>query len=299
MGRCLLLLIATLLLISGAFAAEKEIDALLPAECASGWAMDGKVATYNPENLYKYIDGEAELYMPYGFRKAATVMYARPGSSDTGMVVNIFEMGSLLDAYGIYSNYLTPALEQAKIGADGFVDESQLMFYQDRYFVQIEASGSVTQGVPLLRSCGEALSRNLPAGKQRPRELDFLKIPEAVSLTEKYYASGLLGHDFFGKGFTGEVMIGKTRAKSILILAESQTATAKIFTEYEKYLKESKASPQVSNEKGDAVLHAIDPLYKGVVLRQSGQYVVGVVGLANPHDGDAIVAQLVKRLPNR
>ena len=30
------------------------------------------------------------------------------------MVVNIFEMGSLLDAYGIYSNYLTPALEQAR-----------------------------------------------------------------------------------------------------------------------------------------------------------------------------------------
>ena len=202
MARCLLLLIATLSLISGAFAAEKEIDALLPAECTSGWAMDGKVATYNPENLYKYIDGEAELYMPYGFRKAATVMYARPGSSDTGMVVNIFEMGSLLDAYGIYSNYLTPALEQAKIGADGFVDESQLMFYQDRYFVQIEASGTVTQGGPLFRSCGEAISRNLPAGKQRPRELDFLKIPEAVPLTEKYYASGLLGHDFFGKGFT-------------------------------------------------------------------------------------------------
>src|SRR5208283_5109299 len=120
-------------------------------ECASGWVMDGKVATYNPENLYKYIDGEAELYMPYGFRKAATAMYARLGSSDTGMVVNIFEMGSLLDAFGIYSNYCTPALEQTKIGAEGFLDESQLMFYQDRYFIQIEASGALTEGGPLFR----------------------------------------------------------------------------------------------------------------------------------------------------
>jgi hypothetical protein len=296
---CLLILTAVLCIAGPLPAAEKAVENVLPANCVTGWAMDGKVATYNPENLYKYIDGEAELYMPYGFRKAATVIYVKPGSSDTGIVVNVFEMGSLLDAFGIYSNQRSPTLEQVTIGADGFLDESQLMFYQDRYFVQIEASGSITQEGPLFRSCAETISRNLPDGKQKPRELDFLKIPEAVPLTEKYYASGLLGHDFFGKGFTGEVMIGKARAKSILILGESQTATAKIFTEYEKYLKESKASPQVSNEKGEALIHAIDPLYKGVVLRQSGQYVVGVVGLANPQDGDAIVAQLVKRLPSR
>ena len=143
------------------------------------------------------------------------------------------------------------------------------------------------------------ISRNLPAGKQRPRELDFLKIPEAVPLTEKYYASGLLGYDFFGKGFTGEVMIGEGKAKSIIILGESEEAAARVFTEYGKYLKEVKALPQISNDKGGTVLHVFDPLYKGVVLHQSGQYVVGVVGLKEPHEGDPIVAQLVKRIPSR
>ncbi len=202
-GSCLLILMAVLSLASPASAAEKALEAILPAECAAGWAMDGKVATYNPENLYKYIDGEAELYMPYGFRKAATVMYVKPGSPDIGIVANIFEMGSLLDAFGIYSNYRSPTLEQTKIGAEGFLDESQLMFYQDRYFVQIEASGTVTQGGSLFRSCAEAISRNLPGGKEKPRELEFLKVPGAVPLTEKYYAAGLLGYSFFGKGFYG------------------------------------------------------------------------------------------------
>ena len=237
MMRCLVILMALLFFASPASAAERALEAILPVECASGWVMDGKVATYTPENLYKYIDGEAELYMPYGFRKAATAMYVKPGNKDIGIVVNVFELGSLLDAFGIYSNYRSPTLEQIKAGAEGFLDESQLMFYQDRYFVQTEASGAITQEGSLFRSCVDAISRNLPDGREKPRELDFLKIPEAVPLTEKYYASGLLGHDFFGKGFTGEVMVGKTRAKSILILAESQTATAKIFAEYEEYLK--------------------------------------------------------------
>lgn len=299
MLRCLLILTAVLLIVSPLHAAEKALENVLPEGCAAGWAMDGKVATYNPENLYKYIDGEAELYIPYGFRKAATVMYAKPGNKDIGIVANIFEMGSLLDAFGIYANFRTPALTQVKAGAEGFLDESQLMFYQDRYFIQIEASGALTEGGPLFRSCAETISRNLPDSKQKPRELDFLKVPEAVPLTEKYYASGLLGHSFFGRGFTGEVTIGKEQAKSVVMLGESEEVASRIFTEYAKYLRESKAVPQVSGDKGDAALHVIDPLYKGVVLQQSGKYVVGVVGLKEPRDGDTIIAQLLKRLPSR
>ena len=299
MTRCLLLLMAMLSIASPVFAAEKAIEAFLPASCAPGWVMDGKVATYTPENLYKYIDGEAELYMPYGFRKAATVMYAKPDTKDIGIVANIFEMGSPLDAFGIYANFRSPTLEQIKVGAEGFLDESQLMFYQDRYFVQIEASGAVTQEGPLFRSCAETISRNLPDGKEKPRELEFLKVPGAVPLTERYYAGGLLGHGFFGKGFTVEVMIGEARVKAILIPGGSEEAAARVFTEYEKYLKKSNAVPRISNDKGGIVLHVIDPLYKGVVLHQSGQYVVGVVGLKEPHEGDGIVAQLLKRLPGR
>jgi hypothetical protein len=295
----LLLLMAALSVASPVFAADKAVEALLPASCAPGWAMDGTVATYTPENLYKYIDGEAELYMPYGFRKAATVMYAKPDTKDIGIVANIFEMGSLLDAFGIYVNFRSPALEQIKVGAEGFLDESQLMFYQDRYFVQIEASGSITQEGTLFRSCAEAISRNLPDGKEKPRELEFLKVPGAVPLTERYYAGGLLGHGFFGKGFTVEVMIGEARIKAILMLDGSEEAARRVFAEYGKYLKESNVAPRISYDKGGAVLHVTDPLYKGVVLRQSGHYVVGVVGLKEPHDGDGIVAQLVKRLPGR
>ena len=298
MTHCLLLLMAMLSIASPVFAAEKGIEDFLPASCAPGWVMDGTVSTYTPENLYKYIDGEAELYMPYGFRKAATVLYAKPDTKDIGIVANIFEMGSPLDAFGIYANFRSPTLEQIKVGAEGFLDESQLMFYQNRYFVQIEPSGAVTQEGPLFLSCAETISRNLPDEKGKPRELEFLKVPGAVPLTEKYYAGGLLGHGFFGKGFTVEAMIGEARVKAVLILGSSEEAARRVFTEYGKYLKESNAAPQISNDKGGVVLHVIDPLYKGVVLHRSGQFVVGVVGLKEPHEGDGIVAQLLKRLPH-
>lgn len=299
MIRTLLILVVLLSVVSPASAAEKAVETFLPPSCATGWVMDGKVATYTPETLYKYINGEAELYLPYGFRKAATVMYVKPDGKEGGVVVNVFEMGSLLDAFGIYGNFRGPTMDQIKTGAEGFLDESQLMFYQDRYFVQIEASGSLTQGGPLFQSCADAISRNLPESKEKPRELDILKIPGAVPLTEKYYATGLLGYSFFGKGLTGEAVVGEARAKSLVILAGSEEAARRVFAQYPEYLKKSGITPVISSDTAGTLLRTTDPLYKGVLLRQSGSYVVGVVGLKDPGAGDAIVEQLLKRLPAR
>jgi hypothetical protein len=278
-------------------AAQRALETMLPAAFTPGWTADGKVVTYTPENLYKYIDGEAELYLPYGFRKAVTVMYVKAGSGDTGIVVNIFEMGSPLDAFGIYANYRSPTLKRIEVGAEGFLDESQLMFYQDRYFVQVESSGALTQEGPVFLACAEAVSRNLPGNRQRPLEVEFLKVAATVPLTEKYYAAGILGYGFLGKGLTAEAVLEGALVKPIVILGASEETAKKTLADYGKYLKNAGAQVEVANDKGGLLLHAVDPLYKGVVLFQSGRYVVGVVGLGEPHEGDELVTRLAGRLP--
>lgn len=285
-------------------AADQKLEGFLPASCAPGWAMEGKAATYTPENLYRYINGEAEIYLPYGFKKAATVRYIKTDTPageprEKGMVVNIFEMGSLLDAFGIYSNYRSSALPQLKVGAEGFLDETQLMFYQDRYFVQIESSGSLTQEAGLFQSCAEAVSGNLPRSREKPREIGLLNLAGAVALTEKYYPRGLLGYGFFGRGLTVEVAIKGEPAKALVMLAGSEEAARRIFYDYGKYLEGAKVVPEISRDKKGISLRVIDPLYKGTVLHQSGAFVVGVVGLNKPQEGDGLIGQLLERLPGR
>ncbi len=296
MIRVVSILVALLSVACPLSAAQNPPEASLPATCAAGWAMDGKAATYTPENLYKYIDGEAELYLPYGFEEAAVAMYAQPDGVGHGIVANIFRMGSLLDAFGIFASYRDPTAEQITLGAEGFIDEAQLMFYQDRYFVRIEASGAVPASAGALRSCAEAISRNLPPGEEKPRELDFLKVPGTIPLTDRYYPGGLLGHGFFGRGMTAEVMLGGERVKSVVMFGASDAAAARIFDDYGKYLKGAGVVPAITDEKKGAVLHVIDPLYKGVVLRRSGRFVVGLTGLKEAHAGDALTAVLLSRL---
>jgi hypothetical protein len=278
-------------------AADKIDETLLPDSCAKGWVTDGKASTYTPENLYKYIDGEAELYLPYGFEQAQTVMYVRPADKSNGLVANVFKMGSLLDAFGIYGNYRAAGVEPAKLGAEGFIEESQVMFYQGRYFVQVIASGSITEGSPLFLSCAAAISRNLPGDGGTPREPAYLQVAGLVPMTERYYADGLLGYGFLGRGLTAEVTLKGVRVKAFVVLGDSDASIERVFDAYVKQLKEGQAMPQVSHDKGRFRLTAIDPLYKGVVLQQSGRFAAGVAGLADPRDGEGIVAQIVRGLP--
>ncbi len=277
-------------------AAESTVETILPQACADGWVKEGPVSTYTRENLYKYIDGEAELYMPYGFRKAATVMYVKPGSKG-GLVVNVFEMGSSLDAFGIYGNYRSPSLERVAVGTEGFADESELMFFKDRYFAQVSASGALTQERPLFLACAGSVAAAMPGKAAMPPEIEPLKVVGLVPASEKYFPEGLLGYGFLGKGLTADVMLSSGQVKAFVVLRDSPDGMERTIDAYTKYLRDSKAALEVSRNGRGTIIRATDPLFKGVVLQQSGRYGVGVAGLKNPHEADELVDRLISRLP--
>ena len=278
-------------------AAEKAVETLLPQACPQGWVKDGPVSTYTRENLYKYIDGEAEMYMPYGFERAATVMYAKPGGKEDGLVVNIFEMGSPLDAFGIYGSYRSPALDKVAVGAEGFADESEMMFFKDRYFAQIMTSGTLTQERPLFLACAEAVAAAMPGKTAMPPEVGLLKVAGLVPGTERYFPEGLLGYGFLGKGLTGDVMLAGAQVKAFVMLRDSPDGMERTIDAYAKYLRDSKAPLEVSRNGSGTIIRTTDPLFKGVVLQQSGRYGVGVAGLKEPHEADELIQRLISLLP--
>ena len=134
------------------------------------WALKGKPVLYNPDNLFEHINGEAELFMPYGFERLATATYITGKDADAWLVADVYKMGSLLDAFGIYSNYRRADAEAVRIGADGFISPTQMMFYQDRYFVRLQITeGEASNGRSLsawVASC-RAICRPIPVNQNR------------------------------------------------------------------------------------------------------------------------------------
>jgi hypothetical protein len=97
-----------------------------------GWKA-GEDRMYRSENLFDYIDGGAELYLSYGFKQLHKRTYVREGQPE--IIVDIFDMGSSANAFGVFSHSREVVNEDFGQGSEyhgGF-----LRFWKNRYYISI------------------------------------------------------------------------------------------------------------------------------------------------------------------
>ena len=272
----------------------KFVDKVLPDPgFEEGWKNDG-FRFYNADTVFEYIDGEAEIYFPYGFESLATTTYMK--NEDYTLVADVYKMGSLLDAFGIYSNYIYSDADIVDIGGQGFVDGYQMMFYKGDYFVRLSAYNEPEQNRRDFLNCAEAISKNITGESKIPIELDFLQIEELHSLTEQYIAESLLGYKFFSKGLLADATNEKSIVKIFVVIENSDEEADKCLNEYVEYLKENNGNPILTIDDDGTLLKAEDPLYKGVAALKLRNYILGVAKLKEPDNGINLIREMRKKV---
>jgi hypothetical protein len=273
------------------------MENLLPARgCAQGWELKDKAALFDKETLFDHINGEAELYFPYGFDLLATATYMNTNNSEVWLVADVYRMASPLDAFGIYSNYRKADATSVAIGAEGFVSSSQLMFYQDRYFVRLQVTGATSLEQDAFLACGRSLSEKLPSNAPNAGVLEALKIPGIVPKTERYIAKSLLGYAFFRRGIIADALLESEGAQVFLVPEASVSAARETFDHYRSYLKAEGKNIQLQEKRDYVSITAVDPLYGSVFVEQSGCYIIGAVRLKEFSSATKLIEQLRERL---
>jgi len=97
----------------------------------------GPLTVYNRTNLFDYMNGEAEAYLPFGFHLLYVAVYIT-GKTDSRMVLEIYEMGTSEGSADILKKYSgeTGATLPA-IGDAAWADKGIVLFRQGKYFVRI------------------------------------------------------------------------------------------------------------------------------------------------------------------
>lgn len=283
-----------------AMAASNSLLSVLPAGgFAEGWLMDEKPALFTQDTLFDYINGEAELYLPYGFDTLATARYGKKGAAGQEIAVDVYRMGSPLDAFGIWSNYRKADTPGCAVGTDCALSASQMLFYQDRYFVRVQATGTTVPGPDVFLACGRVLSRALPAGKGRPGELELLRVRGIVPRTERYLPQSLLGYPFFRRGLTAEANPGGGRAQIFAVIETSPAAARKAFDQYLGSLKDAGRDVHLTVTGNRTSLEGSDPLYGKVIVEQSGRYLVGAIRLKDTASVKPVIEEMKARTRER
>jgi hypothetical protein len=267
----------TTLLLSLPLGARAAVDMeglLPPASCGVGWQMEGKPLFYDRDTLSDRIDGEAELCFPYGFERMAAARYAPKNNSEAGIDVEIYRMGSLLDAYGMYANYRQKDGNTLAVGAESNISSSQIYLYQGRLFVHIQVTGTADAGTDALIECGRSVASLLPGSKDRPPELSAMDRPEVIKGSERYLPQSLLGYDFLNKGIMADAVAGGTNLQVFRLFGTTAESATVAFDRFRSQLTQGEIMP---GAKDVALLEGVDPLYGPVIVLKKGNCLAGTL----------------------
>ncbi|MGB7971590.1 MAG: DUF6599 family protein [Candidatus Deferrimicrobiaceae bacterium] len=187
---------------------------------ARSWTATEPPRTFGPNNLYEEIDGEAELFLPYGFREL-TVGFLHPAGNEKAEVrLEIFRQATPRDAFGVFSQQRFPDQEVADVGAaKAIVSDTSLDFFQGFRFVRIRAA-SRSAGRSDLESLGREVSALLPGTDDPPPETEALRIPGLVDGSLVFHRRAILGYEVLAPGYEAKYAMPGTSATLLLITPE-------------------------------------------------------------------------------
>jgi hypothetical protein len=197
-------------------ATQEQLLKLLP-DSAKLAATTAGVPRFYAADLYEYIDGEAVGYHAYDFVALLNQAYKAQGADVT---VDIYDMGEPTNAFGVYASDCSPNNHFVQIGAEGYLGDSALNFWQGRYYIKLSGLSQKPDMNSVLESFARSISERLQGGKSLPPVLALLPAEHLVAHSQKFLKKAPLGHDFLAPAFKATyAWDGKT---STLILSQAK-----------------------------------------------------------------------------
>lgn len=162
-----------------------DIGQKLPA-AIGGCVKAGAPMRCDSGNLSDYIDGGAELYLSYNFKASFSQKYTCPESEEIS--VDIFDMGSSYDAFGVFA-HSRESIDYS-VGQGSEYAAGLLTFWKDRYYVSILAYPETPARKDAVFTLGRTVADAIPRKGALPPVLALLPpaglSPESVRYFHHY-----------------------------------------------------------------------------------------------------------------
>ena len=270
------------------------VGSLLPLkDFPKGWTLIEGPKNFNKKTLFNHINGQAELFLKYGYQKSAFAIYQNKKNTENQIDLDIYDMGNVLQAFGVFSRFRTED-RPGGFGLDSYLDERSAFFYQGKFFVLIQT----TEPNPdLLKQWATMISKRIPGPSSPPMEIRYFPPDHLKAGSIQYYSESLLGHHFLKRGFQGAYLSGNKEFQLFLAIFGNSQEAVKAIGAYKDYLSSrGKVSTGVPRAFGPNAFKGEDP-YKGKIIGlQKGAYLLGAVGFEREKEAEELLAEFVKNM---
>jgi hypothetical protein len=268
---------------------------LPPEERLAEFKMVGEPATYSPADLWRYINGGAPGYLAYGFEDLVTFT-AIHQERKLEIVVDIYDMGKPINAFGIYSVERSPDGERIELGGGGFVAGGVLYFWQDRYYVKLMANAITPETNRLLSELAGIVSRDLPDTQALPKQLAVFPEEGRIKNSDRYIRTDVLGQDYLQNAFRVEYSQKGHQYSIFLIEGTSPKKSALNLEKYMAYLDEGRELFKQVPDLGKQAFVGKDSFYGLVIFARKSHFIIGVMGHNDRNAAINIIKAMFARL---
>lgn len=164
MKRSTVYLMATLvisLLACGALSGckKKNANPFPPSGAVSGWEKSSETRTFEPKDLWQYIDGDSEQFIQAGVVSTATSDYKFQGKLEA--VVDVYTMAGPDGAQTILERGQTKDAQSVHLGDEGLQYSQSVSFRKGPYLVRIVAYQSSAATSQALLALAHGVEANL------------------------------------------------------------------------------------------------------------------------------------------
>ena len=276
---------------------KKALRALLPTEEEiAGWESSSPPRFFEPDNLWEYINGQAELYLGYGFQLVVTSDYTSQEDSSS-LIVDIYLMESPRHAFGIYAAERTPEDNFIDIGVQGYVGGNILNFWKGPYYVKLTCFQSYPSAEEVLIKFSRAIADKIPGSYSEPELFACFPEKNRVRMSERYIPKNFLGHGFLKNGYRVDYHHEGIRYQVFLVENSSPQEAEEAFSKYLNFLKTE--GEIISHEKKSDYQKIRTKNRKKVVIFQYGSILGGVLNFGDSADEDKIIEEILTTLRGR
>jgi hypothetical protein len=273
---------------------KEALAKLLPAEGdLSGWKNTAEPRFFEPANLWEYINGQAELYIQYGFQLVVTSDYGMK-EEESSIIVEIYQMESALHGFGIYAAERSPEDSFIDVGVQGYIAEDILNFWKGPYYVKITSLEFSDSMKDTLNTFAKIISHKISGEYALPELFAFFPEKNKVANSERFIPSNFMGHSFLKNGYLVDYQYHGFPYQIFLIESSSPVEAEESFAQYVEFLKSN--SEKVDQEKSDDYqIIKVEERKKSVIFNHQS-FIGGVLKIEDFSDGEEIIKEILNKL---
>jgi len=240
----------------------------------TGWKQSGEIQTFQPENLFDYIDGAADLYLSYDFQELKVAEYRN--EKKASVIVEVYRHRTPTHAFGIYSQERLANANFIDVGTQGYIETNVLNFLLGPYYVKINSYNTGAEDQDILLTFAKKVSENLGEKGSLPSILSSFPEEGKKKNSERFIAIKFLGYPFFHSAFTVDYELSGTKFKLFVIEGRDHTECGNMM---QRYLQQT-GSREKNIIEGRYTI--ADPYHGEIEVEWRGKYIWGILNINDP-----------------